>query len=403
MNKKLQLWHKILIGLVLGLIAGIIVGPRITVLLPFGTLFVNLLKMIIVPLIFFSLVLGAASITDMKKLGRVGGKVVGLYLITTLIAVLIGVVLALVIQPGTGVTIEKPAKVEVKKAPALVDWLLNIVPTNVVKSMAEADVLAIIFFALFLGICLALLGDRGKPVVDFFDIMTQAVIKMTGIVMEYAPYAVFVLMAWVAGKYGLKMMLPLGKLIIAVYIGCILHILITYSFIVKVMGKKPMGWFLRGVADAMTVAFTTCSSAATLPVTMRVTDENLKVKKSLYSFSLPLGCTVNMDGTSIYLTLSAFFAAQLFGISLGLYQYVAIILTATLASIGAAGVPGAGLIMMVMVLTAAGLPLEVIAIIAGVDRIMDMVRTMVNITGDAAVTVAVAHSEGEFQEEAKAA
>jgi proton glutamate symport protein len=339
----------------------------------------------------------------MKKLGRVGSKVVGMYLITTLIAVLIGVFLALVIQPGTGITIEKPAKIEAKKIPSMVDWLLNIVPTNVVKGMAETDVLQIIFFALFLGVCLALLGDRGKPVVDFFDILTQAVIKMTGIVMEYAPYAVFVLMAWVAGKYGLKMLLPLGKLIIAVYIGCILQILITYSFIVKVMAKKSMGWFLRGVADAMTVAFTTCSSAATLPVTMRVTDENLKVKKSLYSFSLPLGCTINMDGTSIYEAIAAIFTAQLFGISLGFSQYVAIIVTATLASIGAAGVPGAGLIMMTMVLTAAGLPLEVIGIIAGVDRIMDMVRTMVNITGDAAVTVAVARSEGEFQEEAKAA
>jgi len=401
MKKKLLLWHKILIGLVLGFIAGLIIGPGITVILPFGTLFVNLLKMLIVPMLFLFLVVGTASITDVRKLGRVGGKVVGFYLLTTLIAVCIGLFVALVIQPGSGLEIEKPAVVQGKEAPSIVSWLLNIVPTNVIKAMADTDVLAIIFFSLFLGICLALLGEQAKPAVDFFQILSHAVIKMVYIIMEYAPYAVFALMAWVVGKYGLKMMLPLGKLIICVYLACIIHIVVVYSFLVKAVGKRPLGWFFKGAADAMTISFTTCSSGATLPVSMRCSEDNHGVSPSVFGFSLPLGATINMDGTSMYEAISAIFAAQLFGIDLSIYQYLAIILTSTLASIGAAGVPGAGLIMMTMVLTAAGLPLEVVGIIAGVDRIMDMVRTMTNVTGDLAVTLAVAQTEGEIKELSK--
>ncbi|MBW2148409.1 MAG: dicarboxylate/amino acid:cation symporter [Deltaproteobacteria bacterium] len=402
-NKKLQLWHKILIGLVLGLIAGIIVGPGITVLKPFGTLFINLLKMMIVPLLVLFLVAGAASITDIKKLGRVGGKIVGMYLLTTFIAVSIGIVFALIIQPGTGVEIEKPAEVKGKEAPSIVSWLVDIVPKNVIKAMSESRVLQIIFFSLFLGICLALVGEPAKPVIEIFEILSQAMVKMVHIVMEYAPYAVFALMAWVAGKYGLKMMLPLGKLIITVYLACAIHIIVVYGFIVKVLGKRPLGWFFKGGANAMAVAYSTASSAATLPATMECSEKNHGVSKTVFGFSLPLGATINMDGTSTYQAICAIFTAQLFGIDLSLYHYMAIILTGTLASIGAAGVPGAGLIMLTMVLTAAGLPLEAIGIIAGVDRIMDMFRTMTNVTGDMAVTLAVAHTEGELEELAESA
>ncbi|MBW2307108.1 MAG: dicarboxylate/amino acid:cation symporter [Deltaproteobacteria bacterium] len=402
-NKKLQLWHKILIGLVLGLIAGIIVGPGITVLKPFGTLFINLLKMMIVPLLVLFLVAGAASITDIKKLGRVGGKIVGMYLLTTFIAVSIGIVFALIIQPGTGVEIEKPAEVKGKEAPSIVSWLVDIVPKNVIKAMSESRVLQIIFFSLFLGICLALVGEPAKPVIEIFEILSQAMVKMVHIVMEYAPYAVFALMAWVAGKYGLKMMLPLGKLIITVYLACAIHIIVVYGFIVKVLGKRPLGWFFKGGANAMAVAYSTASSAATLPATMECSEKNHGVSKTVFGFSLPLGATINMDGTSTYQAICAIFTAQLFGIDLSLYHYMAIILTGTLASIGAAGVPGAGLIMLTMVLTAAGLPLEAIGIIAGVDRIMDMFRTMTNVTGDMAVTLAVARTEGELEELAESA
>ncbi len=395
---KLLLWHKILIGLVLGLIVGLIVGPSITVIKPFGTLFINLLKMMIVPLLVLFLVAGAASITDIKKLGRVGGKVVGMYLLTTVIAVCIGLIFALAIGPGTGVEIEKPEVVKGKEAPSMVSWLLDIVPTNVVQAMAESKVLQIIFFSLLFGICLALVGEPAGPVINIIEALSQAMVKMVHIVMEYAPYAVFALMAWVAGKYGLKMMLPLGKLIITVYLACAIHIIVVYGFIVKVLGKRPLGWFFRGAADAMAVAYSTASSAATLPATMKCSGENHGVSKIVFGFSLPLGATINMDGTSIYQAICAIFTAQLFGIDLGIYHYMAIILTATLASIGAAGVPGAGLIMLTMVLTSAGLPLEAIGIIAGVDRIMDMFRTMTNVTGDMAVTIFVARTEGEIKE-----
>lgn len=259
--------------------------------------------------------------------------------------------------------------------------------------------LQIIFFALFLGIGITAIGEKAQPVYSFFEGFSEVMYKITGMVMLFAPIGVFGLVAPIVGTYGLDVLLPLAKVILAVAIGSILHVLVTYSIAVKVFAKMNPLKFFKGILPASLVAFSTCSSAGTLPVTIKNTEENLGVSKKVSSFVLPLGATINMDGTALYQGVSALFVAQFFGIDLSFIQQLTIVLTATLASIGTAGVPGAGLIMLTMVLTSVNLPLEGIALIAGIDRVLDMFRTSVNVTGDASAAVVVAASEGELNQE----
>jgi Na+/H+-dicarboxylate symporter len=398
---SLKLWQKIIIALILGVVAGAVLGPSAEYIKPIGSLFINLIKMLIVPLIFSSLVVGICSMDDIKKMGRIGAKSFGIYLLTTAIAITIGLVIGTVLQPGAGIDMQMPAEMAAaKEAPSFIQTLLNMVPKNPVEAMASGSVLQIIVFALMLGVAINLAGEKGKPVASVFESFAEIMYKMTHIVMSFAPYGVFALMAWVAGKYGLDVLLPLGMVILGVYVGCIVHVLLTLTGggIMLLARLNPVRYW-RGIIDAQAVAFTTTSSSGTLPVTMECAQTNLGVSRPISSFVLPLGATINMDGTALYQGVAALFVAQAFGIDLSTGQYVTIILTSTLASIGSAGVPGAGLIMLSLVLTSVGLPLEGLAVIAGIDRILDMARTTVNVTGDLMVSVLIAKSEGELDVE----
>ncbi|KUO68860.1 MAG: sodium:dicarboxylate symporter [Clostridia bacterium BRH_c25] len=397
----MQLSTKILIGLAAGIVFGILLqgspGIANTWIKPFGTLFLNLIKMIIVPLVLASLVVGTCGLGDVKKLGRIGGKTLAYYLLTTAFAVTLGLILANIFKVGAGFTLPaeiKPA--EASQIPKFVDTLLNIIPTNPIKALADGNMLQIIAFALILGGGAVVLGDKGKPVYDFFNSLAEITYKITGGIMNFAPYAVFALITPVVAANGPKVLLPLLSVIILVYVGCILHAALVYSATLTLFAKISPLKFFKGIFPAQAIAFTTCSSAATLPVNMKCTEENLGVPKSISSFVLPLGATINMDGTALYQGVCALFIANVFGLELTLSQQFLIVMTATLASIGTAGVPGAGLIMLTMVLQTVGLPLEGLALVAGIDRILDMARTTVNITGDSACAVVMAASEKEL-------
>ena len=391
---------KILIGLILGIIGGLIAGPTAVPwmkvwIAPIGTIFINLIKMVIVPVVLASIVSGVASIGDVKKLGRVGVKIMVFYLATTAFAVAIGLMFGTLMQPGKGLTIPAGAKAASKLAPPLQDVLVNIIPSNPFVAMEKGDMLQIIVFAIFLGIGITMVGAKAKPVDDFFNGLAEVTYKIIDMIMNFAPFGVFALMMPVVAVNGPKVLLPLASVVAAMYIASIVHAVVVYSGTVATLGGMSPVRFFKGIAPAMLVAFSTCSSGATLPVTLKCTQENLGVRKDVSSFCLPLGATVNMDGTAIYCGLAALFVAQAYGIELNAGQYMTIILTGTLASIGAAGVPGAGLIMLTLVLTSVGLPIEGVALIAGIDRVLDMARTTLNITGDAAGCVVVQNSENK--------
>ncbi|HWR61611.1 MAG TPA: dicarboxylate/amino acid:cation symporter, partial [Clostridia bacterium] len=387
--------------LAVGIVAGILLqgapGVANTWIKPFGTLFLNLIKMIIVPLVLASLVVGTCGLGDVKKLGRIGGKTMAYYLLTTAFAVVLGLILGNIFGIGAGFVLPSDVKpAEASEMPSVVDTFLNIIPTNPIKAMSDGNMLQIIAFALILGGGIVALGDKGKPLFDFFDSLAEATYRITTGIMNLAPYAVFALITPVVASNGPKVLLPLLSVIIIVYAGCFLHAVVVYSGTLAILGKFSPVKFFKGIFPAQAIAFTTCSSSATLPVNMQCTEENLGVPKSICSFVLPLGATINMDGTALYQGVCALFIANVYGMDLTLAQQATIVLTATLASIGTAGVPGAGLIMLTMVLQAVGLPLEGLALVAGIDRILDMARTTVNITGDSACAVIIAASENEL-------
>ena len=397
---QMALWKKILIGMIAGILVGAILGPEAELLKPIGTLFINAIKMLIVPLVFCSLVVGVTSMQDTAKMGRIGIKSIVIYLATTAVAISIGLGLGTIFEPGAGLNMQPDAgaAAAAKEAPSLVSTLIGLIPKNPIEALAGGKILQIIVFALGLGIALNLIGEKGEPAVKMFNSLAEAMYKLTELVMKFAPYGIFALMAWVAGKYGLEVLLPLIKVIAAVYIGCILHVLVVYSGAISVIaGLKPVQ-YLKGIVNAQMMAFTSTSSSGTLPVSIRCARENLGVSKGTASFVLPLGATINMDGTALYQGVCALFIAQAFGIDLSMADYMTIIATATLASVGTAGVPGAGLIMLSLVLTTVGLPMEGLAIVAGIDRILDMARTCVNVSGDLMVSVLIGKSENELNE-----
>ncbi|EGT3625182.1 dicarboxylate/amino acid:cation symporter [Morganella morganii] len=398
---SVPLWLQILVGMVLGITVGVVLGEQATVLKPIGTLFVNIIKMLIVPLVFCSLIVGVTSMEDTVKMGRIGFKSFTFYLCTTAIAISIGLAVGYVIQPGAGLDLPLPSGVSdvAKEVPSVMQTLIDIVPTNPIAALANGQILQVIVFAVALGIALVLIGDHGKPAIKVFESLAEAMYKLTDMVMKLAPYGVFGLMAWVAGAYGIEMLLPLLKVIVAVYVGCIIHVLGFYSIVLSMFSKLNPLHFFKGISNAMAVAFTTSSSAGTLPASMKCASEYLGVNKKISSFVLPLGTTINMDGTALYQGVTALFVAQAFGIDLTWVDYLTIILTATLASIGTAGVPGAGLVMLTLVLSTVGLPLEGVALIAGIDRILDMARTVVNVSGDLVATTVIAKSEDELDME----
>jgi Na+/H+-dicarboxylate symporter len=401
--------YKILIGFILGIIIGAAVGMPIAYLKPLGDLFIRLLKMIVAPIILFSLVVGAASISP-SRLGRVGIKIIVYYLLTSAIAVLIGIGMANLFRPGAGLQIAGEApQIEVKPPPSMVDVLLGIIPTNPFASLTEGKVLQIIFFAVVLGIAVAYLKESkserlrniGNTVFNVFDGLAEAIYKIVRGILQYAPIGVFALIGYVVAKYGPGVLGPLAIAVVALYVGLFIHIVVVYGSILASF-KLSLIKFLKGAKEAMLTAFVTRSSSGTLPVTMTCADQNLKISRGVFSFTLPLGATINMDGTAMYQAISTIFIANALGIPLTVQQQFIIVLTAVLASIGTAGVPGAGLIMLAMVLEAVGLPLTdpnvalAYSMIAGIDVILDMGRTMVNVTGDLVGTSIVAKTEGEI-------
>ncbi|MDX1622541.1 MAG: dicarboxylate/amino acid:cation symporter [Gemmatimonadota bacterium] len=408
--KRIPLHTQILLGLVLGAVAGLLVGPGIAVIKPIGDAFIRLITMIVVPLVFASILVGVASLGDLVKLGRIGLKTVTYYLVTTSIAITIGLTLANLVKPGARLAgdvkdrlledFAGAAEVNVQQAteaPSMVDTLLEIIPTNPIEALAEATMLQVIFFALVFGIALTYLErSKAEPVISFMDTVNDAMIELVHLVMKLAPYGVFALIAAIIGEYGLGILKTLVVYSVVVIVGLVVHGVLVYPAAVKLFsGMSPVPFF-KGIAPAQLVAFSTSSSNATLPVTMESCEENLGVSEEVSAFVLPLGATINMDGTALYQGVATIFIAQVYGLQLGIEQQLMVVLTATLASIGAAGVPGVGMITLALVLKTVGIPLEGIALILGVDRILDMCRTALNITGDSSCAVVVAATEGEL-------
>lgn len=394
----LTLGYKMLIGMVLGIIAGSFLEPSATEnLKPVGTLFINAITMLYVPLIFCSVIVGVTSMQDMSKLGRISIRAMVLFLFTTTVAIIIGLLMASIIQPGDGLNMTITASdTTPPEAPLLIQTLIDIIPKNPAAALSSGNGLQIMFFALFLGIALTLIGEKAKPVTEIFGGLNDAIYKLTGIVMFFAPYGVFGMMAWVVGKYDVNILLPFAKLIALVYVGAIIHIVVVGSGMIKlVSGLSPMS-YLRSITNPAIVAFVSASSSGTLPITIKSTQENLGVSKTISSFVLSLGATVNKDGTALYQGVCVLFIAQAYGVDLSAVDYLLIIVTSTLASVATAGVPGAGLIMLSNVLATVGLPLEGIAVIAGIDRILDMARTSVNVCGDMMVATLAGKSEREI-------
>ncbi|MBN1274503.1 MAG: dicarboxylate/amino acid:cation symporter [Candidatus Aminicenantes bacterium] len=400
---------QIFVGLILGAAAGLIYGPDAAVIRPVGTAFIRLIKMVVIPLIFASLLIGVASLGDLRKLGRIGGKTFGFYIAYYITAVALGLFLANTIKPGSNIpqNVQDELKasygesagaqaMRAEERPGLTDVLVDIIPDNPAGSFVEANMLQIIFFAMFMGVVISLLDKKKmKPVIHFFEAINDIMVKIVEIVIKTAPYAVFALIAAVVGTFGADILMSLVRYV-AVVVGGLSILAFSYPAVVTLITKYPYFKFWKGIYPAQLIAFSTCSSSATLPVTMECAEENIGVSDEISSFVLPLGATINMNGTALYQGVTAIFIAQVYGMNLGLGDQIAIILTATLASIGAAGAPAMGVLMLVIVLKQVGIPLEGIALILGVERILDMFRTIINVTGDVAAATVIAYTEKEL-------
>jgi len=421
---RITLWKRVLLGLSLGAAIGLALhyalGPETASTLattwfkPFGDAFVSLIRMLVVPLIFTTLVAGVTAMGDPARLGSLGGRTLLIYMLTTWIAVTIGLVVGTLVQPGAGFDLSNISASELDTARdrlaandatmGLAERLIAIIPTNPVAAFANGDVLQIIFFAIFVGVGCLMAGERGRPLATAIESGADVMMKITHIVMEAAPFGVLALMTWVMATQGLGVFVVLGKMVLCLYVACILHMLLAYGGIIKLICRLPLIRFFRGIADAQAVAFSTSSSNATLPVTIACARDNLGVSRTIASSVLPLGATINMDGTALYQGLIALFAAQAFGIEMTLPMYGMVMLTATLVSIGTAGIPSVSLFLAATTLSVIGATPEqvviVIAVLFPFDRLLDMMRTVTNITGDAAVAVVVAKAENELDEDA---
>jgi Na+/H+-dicarboxylate symporter len=417
----MKLHWKILIGMIAGAIVGILINgtsplaslPGIGIVArpvsfvfsplvePAGEIFIKLLKMLIVPLILASMVMGVAKVGDVRKLGRIGGRTFLYYLTTTWASVIVGLLLVNVIRPGMGAPVIN-AEIPSGAATAVTvkSIILNMIPDNPFRSMAEMEILPIIVFSLFLGSILTTIGEKGRALIDFFDSLNSAMMKLTDVIIRLAPLGVFALIASVTAKTGPGIFANLGKYMLTVLAGLAVHAFVTLPLLLRIMGKASPFRFFTRVTPALTTAFSTASSSATLPLTMDCMERQAGIKSRISSFVLPLGATINMDGTALYESVAAVFIAQVYGIDLGFQQQLVIFMTATLAAIGAAGIPSAGLVTMAIVLKAVGLPLEGIGMILAVDRVLDMCRTTVNVWGDAVGCAVVSRLEGEETPEA---
>ncbi|MGN1386276.1 MAG: dicarboxylate/amino acid:cation symporter [Bacillus sp. (in: firmicutes)] len=405
----MNLTKKIVIALVLGSLTGLglnVFAPDLFpylndfLFVPIGKIFVNLITMLVVPIVLFSIILGTAGLGDPKKLGSIGLKTVSYFLVTTGMAIMLAMTLAIVISPGTkGDFDTSNASFEAGEVPPVSETLLNIIPKNPFVALSEGNMLQIIVMSILIGFALTALGKKAEGITKLVEQGNEVMMYLVNLVMKLAPYGTFGLIATAVGTQGFSAMKAMGMYMIVVVLGLIVHAIVVYGGSIWLLAKKSPLWFFKGFAPAMSVGFSTSSSNATLPVSMEVAQDNLGVKKNISSFVQPLGATINMDGTAIMQGVATIFIAQVYGVDLSFTAMIVVVLTAVLASIGTAGVPGVGLIMLAMVLTAVGLPVEGIGLILGIDRLLDMARTSINITGDAACAVII--SEQEKRKEAK--
>lgn len=408
--KKMSLTTQVLIAMALGIVVGLgvnllklnVEGSFINVYLidglfgVVGKLFVNALKMLVVPLVMFSLICGVCGIGDVRLLGRIGTKSFLLYLLTTAIAIATAIGIAVMSGIGKGMNAESDAAFSGKEAPPLSEVLTNIVPTNPIQAMAQGEMLSVIFFSIMLGISILLVGRQAKGLVELIEVLNEVMMKMVNIIMNLAPYAVFCLLAKAMANLGLDLLLQLIGYVVVLIVALFIHLFVTLMLIFRGFSGLSIPKFLAKMRNVQVFAFSTSSSNATIPVTLRTVTSRLGVNNSVASFTVPFGATINMDGTAIMQGVATVFIANIYGVDLGLTGYLTVILMSVLASIGTAGVPGVGLIMLSMVFAQVGLPIEGIGLILGVDRLLDMLRTAVNVSGDAAVSCIVAKSEGKL-------
>ena len=405
---KLSFTQKILAAMLFGAILGIILNNISVynslinqylsngVFEVVGKLFVNSLKMLVVPLVFCSITVGITSLGNLSLMGRVGLKAIIIYLLTTAFAITLALIFAIFIEPGQGYEIDSSIQFSAKEAPSLSSVLTSIVPSNPILAMADGEMLQIILFAIILGIAITITGNKAESFKKGIISLNEIMMSMVTIIMKFAPLGVFCLIAKTFATQGIDMIIPLASYFFTVTIVLILHVLLTYSAFLKLIGKVSPFLFLKKMRTAILFAFSTASSNATIPVTLNTVEKRLGVDKSVASFTVPLGATINMDGTAIMQGVATVFIASVYMVDLTIGDYLTVILTATLASIGTAGVPGVGLIMLTMVLTQVGLPVEGVALIIGIDRLLDMMRTAVNITGDSMVSLITSKSEKSF-------
>lgn len=397
----MKLWHKVGLGLILGIIFGYYLPEYVNAILPIGTIFLRLIKMVIIPLIFFSLVSGITSMHDPNSLGRVGIKSILAYFGTTCFAVLFGLLVATILRPGEGVVVDFGVP-QVRNINStgfdLVQFLINIVPNNVFESFAQGNLLQVVFFSMFTGFTINSIGSGADPVKNFINSAAKLVLKMISKIVELSPYGAFALTAWVVGTQGIDVIISLSKLTGAMILAMVLQYFIFGIFILVFCRLSPIPFYKKSFEYQM-IAFSTGSTKASLATTMQVCRNKLGVSDSSTSFILPLGASINMDGFAIKLGLSAVFFAQLMNVDLSFTDYMTVILTSTLGSIGGAGVPGAFIIMLPLVLSSVGLPIEGVALLVGIDRVLDLLSTTINITGDATITLIIDDSEGTLDRE----
>ena len=406
--KKLSFTQKILTAMLFGALFGIIlnnIGIHNSSINQYlsngvfeviGKLFVNSLKMLVVPLVFCSITVGITSLGNLSLMGRIGLKAIILYLLTTAFAISLALICAIIINPGQGFEIDNAVQFSAKEAPSLSSVLISIVPSNPILAMAEGEMLQIILFAIILGIAITITGKNAESFKKGITSLNEIMMSMVQIIMKFAPLGVFCLIAKTFASQGIDMIIPLASYFFTVTIVLLLHVLLTYSAFLKFIGNVSPILFFKKMRTAVVFAFSTASSNATIPVTLNTVEKRLGVDKSVASFTVPLGATINMDGTAIMQGVATVFIASVYMVDLTIGDYLTVILTATLASIGTAGVPGVGLIMLTMVLTQVGLPVEGVALIIGIDRLLDMMRTAVNITGDSMVSLITSKSEKSF-------
>lgn len=391
-------WLKILIGLLLGTVVGLVLNRQVEVLDLIGKSFIKLLKMLVGLIVFSSLVTGMCHISDPKKLGRIGLRTLLFYSLTTLVAIAIGLVMVYAFQPGKGLHLPFPTESEGKPVLSLMEFVFSMVPSNPFAAFSDGNILQIIVFAIFFALAIQFTGEKGKPILSFIESLSEVMARLTHLVMKFAPYGVFALIATAIGAIGSKVILPLLWAVVAIFCACVVQIAVVFTLSLKTLAKVKIAPFFKGMKDAIVVAFTTSSSSATLPISLECARNHLGVSSDISGFVLSLGSTINMNGTAIGQTVLAIFIAQAYGIEVSAVSIFVLAVTTLVSAVGTAGIPGSGLVMLSVVLGAMGLPLEGIALVAGIDRLRDMFATVVNIMGDAVAAVYVAKKENQIDE-----